>query len=56
MECRRWRNTSSVGDMFDQLQWPKFVIVYGLIHGGSTSCLLALSDSRFDPFALFHHR
>ena len=20
--CRRWRNTSSVGEMFDELQWP----------------------------------
>ena len=20
--CRRWRNTSSVGDMLDELQWP----------------------------------
>ena len=20
--CRRWRNTSSVGDMLDELEWP----------------------------------
>ena len=25
--CRRWRNTSSVGEMLDELEWPSVVVV-----------------------------
>ena len=25
--CRRWRNTSSVGEMLDELEWPSFEAV-----------------------------
>ena len=46
--CRRWRNTSSVGDMLDELEWPSvearreqsLLVFFYKIHSGSVQCLL----------------
>ena len=39
--CRRWRNTSSVGDMLDELEWPSLEARRGQsfykIHSGTVS-------------------
>ena len=43
--CRRWRNTSSVGEMLDELQWPtlearrdqSFLLFFHKIHSGIMS-------------------
>ena len=43
--CRRWRNTSSVGDMLDELEWPSlearreqsFLTFFYRIHSGTVS-------------------
>ena len=43
--CRRWRNTSSVGDMLDELEWPSLeprrerssLIFFYKIHSGTVS-------------------
>ena len=43
--CRRWRNTSSVGEMLDELEWPSFkarrdrssLLLFHKIHSGSVS-------------------
>ena len=43
--CRRWRNTSSVGDMFDELEWPSLetrrekssLTFFYKIHSGTVS-------------------
>ena len=41
--CRRWRNTSSVGEMLDELEWPSlearrdrsFLLLFHKIHSGA---------------------
>ena len=47
--CRRWRNTSSVGEMLDELEWPSLearrdqssLLLFHKIHCGAVSnCLL----------------
>ena len=39
--CRRWRNTSSVGDMLDELEWPSLeqssLAFFYKIHSGTVS-------------------
>ena len=35
--CRRWRNTSSVGDMLDELEWPSLETRRGGGGGGQSS-------------------
>ena len=43
--CRRWRNTSSVGDMLDELEWPSLEVrrkqssltFFYKIHSGTVS-------------------
>ena len=43
--CRRWRNTSSVGEMLDELEWPSlearrdqsFLLLFHKIHCGAVS-------------------
>ena len=43
--CRRWRNTSSVREMFDELEWPSFearrdrssLLLFHKIHSGAVS-------------------
>ena len=43
--CRRWRNTSSVGDMLDELEWPSLetrreqssLTFFYKIHSGAVS-------------------
>ena len=43
--CRRWRNTSSVGDMLDELEWPSLetrreqssLTFFYKIHSGTVS-------------------
>ena len=39
--CRRWRNTSSVGDMLDKLEWPSLeqssLAFFYKIHSGTVS-------------------
>ena len=43
--CRRWRNTSSVGDMLDELEWPSLethreqssLTFFNKIHSGTVS-------------------
>ena len=43
--CRRWRNTSSVGEMLDELEWPSlearrdqsFLLLFHKIHSGAVS-------------------
>ena len=45
INCRRWRNTSSVGDMLDELEWPSleasrersFLLFFYKIHFGTVS-------------------
>ena len=45
LTCRRWRNTSSVGDMLDKLEWPSletrrersFLTFFYKIHSGTVS-------------------
>ena len=45
LTCRRWRNTSSVGDMLDDLEWPSletrteqsFLTFFYKIHSGAVS-------------------
>ena len=43
--CRRWRNTSSVGEMLDELEWPSlearrdrsYLLLFHKIHCGAVS-------------------
>ena len=43
--CRRWRNTSSVGEMLDELEWPSLearrdrssLLLFHKIHSGAVS-------------------
>ena len=56
----RWCNTSSVGDMLDELQWPSIEVpMYqsSTIHDSTTSvivelCLLIIKSRLLDPRSL----
>ena len=45
LDCRRWRNTSSVGEMLDELRWPSLearrnrssLLLFHKIHSGTVS-------------------
>ena len=45
LTCRRWRNTSSVGEMLDELEWPSLearrdrssLLLFHKIHSGAVS-------------------
>ena len=49
--CRRWRNTSSVGDMLDELEWPSLearreqssLTFFYKIHSGTVCLLIKIS-------------
>ena len=55
--CRRWRNTSSVGEMLDELEWPSLearrdqssLLLFHKIHSGAVSIE---KDKYLTPFRL----
>ena len=58
--CRRWRNTSSVGEMLDELEWPSLearrdrpsLLLFPKIHSGSVSIEKTIKY-RSDPCSQF---
>ena len=53
--CRRWRNTSIVGEMLDELEWPSFeacrdrfsLLLFHKIRSGAVSIQFVFYSLRF---------
>ena len=57
--CRRWRNTSSVSEMLDELEWPSLearrdqssLLLFHKIHCGAVS----IEKDKYDPRSQFEN-